>query len=125
VQKRNDQGNLTTSLIATETTITPLNYCTLPRRSKSVTKLNRQKATDSRKFLDENQVHISNMSASSSTLIIVNQKSNGEECNRTTTNNNKNKFSWPKINIKDKKADVSLSTQSLNSQHYQVEDQRV
>ena len=123
VQKRNDQANLTTSLISTETTITPLNYCTLPRRSKSVTKLNRQKTTNSQKFLDENQVHISNMSASSSTLIIVNQKSNGEECNRTTTNNNKNKFSWPKINIKDKKADVSLSTQSLNSQHYQVEDQ--
>ena len=123
VQKRNEQGNLTTSLISTETTITPLNYCTLPRRSKSVTKLNRQKTTNSQNFLDENQVHISNMSASSSTLIIVNQKSNGDECNRTTTNNNKNKFSWPKINIKDKKADVSLSTQSLNSQHYQVEDQ--
>ena len=116
LQKRRDQeGNLTTSLLAaTESTITPLSYCTLPRRSKSVTKLNRQKTPNSQALLDENQVHISNMSASSSTLIIVNQKTNLEECSRT----NKNKFSWPKINSKDKKTDLSLSTQSLNSQHY-------
>ena len=116
LQKRRDQeGNLTTSLLtATDSTITPLNYCTLPRRSKSVTKLNRQKTPNSQTLLDENQVHISNMSASSSTLIIVNQKTNLEECSHT----NKNKFSWPKINSKDKKADLSLSTPSLYSQHY-------
>ena len=30
----------------------------------------------------------------------------------------KNKFSWPKIYSKDKKADLSLSTPSLYSQHY-------
>ena len=116
LQKRRDQeGNLTTSLLtATESTITPLNYCTLPRRSKSVTKLNRQKTPNSQTLLDANQVHISNMSASSSTLIIVNQKTNLEECSHT----NKNKFSWSKIINKDKKADLSLSTPSLYSQHY-------
>ena len=123
VQKRTNQDNLPTSsfIAETETTIrTPLSYCTLPRRSKSVTKLNRQKSTkssNSQNYLDENQVHISNMSASSSTLIIVNQKANGEDF-ATTTNNLKNKFSWPKITSKDKKADRSLSTSSLNSHHH-------
>ena len=123
VQKRTNQDNLPTSsfIAETETTIrTPLSYCTLPRRSKSVTKLNRQKSTkssNSQNYLDENQVHISNMSASSSTLIIVNQKDNGEDF-ISTTNSLKNKFSWPKITSKDKKADRSLSTSSLNSHHH-------
>merc|ERR1712088_1077072 len=74
------------------------------------------KSSNSQNYLDENQVHISNMSASSSTLIIVNQKANGEDF-ATATNNLKNKFSWPKITSKDKKADRSLSTSSLNSHH--------
>ena len=93
------------------TTMTPLNYCTLPRRSKSVTKLNRHPQQK-----DENQVHISNMSASSSTLIIVNQKTNGDDyC--STIQSSHHAASFPQVNHDKQITAVnnSLSSQSLAS----------